>query len=389
MREIFCALDVGSERIKALVFEQKKGSFSLLSKKEKESDGVKNGIVTNVEKLVLRLQPLFSEIREEFKKDLKGVILALNGPHLFSMFSQGTVSVSRADQVVSPEDAERAVEEAKKLNISQNKKILEFFPFGFQIDGEGEVKNPVGLKGIKLEVRGVAVGYFLPYFKNLQEAILRCDLEILDVFAGPLASALAISTKKEKELGCVFLDLGAQTTSLSVFENDNLVYLSVLPLGSERITREIAIEFKVDYEVAKRIRLECGSSKQKAKTKPEEIWVEDEVFKISPKKIAKIVEKKFSEIFSQVLKELKLIQKEKLPGGIILTGGESENSGVLKIAKRKFNLPVKKGIIEIDPSLPANFSTCAGLVKMFQEQPILKEKSFFQKIKKIFQDILP
>lgn len=383
-KKVFCAIDLGSQTTKILFFEQKQDSFSLVSKKEIETEGVREGLVVNPEKLSLKLKNFFSHSKEELKSFSGEALVALNGTHLFSLLSKGTVSVSRADQIISQEDIERAIEEAKKVSLSFNKKVLDFFPFCFQIDGEEEVKNPLKLKGIKLDAKGIVVGCSLFYFENLKEAILNSGLEILDIFPGPVASSFAIFTKREKEIGCAFLDLGAQTTSLAIFEKENLVHLSVLPEGCEKITKEIALKLKIDFEVAKKIQKEFFLEKNHSLTElslPEPI-------KISPKKIAAIFERAIMEIFSLVAKELKKIQKEKLPGGIILLGGGSEIPQVLKLAKRKFNLPVKKGRIFFDPTLETKFATCAGLILLFQKTKP-KEKGFFKKIKEFIQGILP
>ncbi len=395
---IICGLDVGSQNIKILVAKREPNGLVAFNYQEAPSFGIRRGVVIHPEGVSQILRENFLKISQESKK-IESLYLNISGAHLFSMLSHGTIAVSRADQRISEEDVNRVLGAAQTFSLPSNKEIFNVIPQEFIIDGEKGVKEPVGLKGVRLEAEVLALGGFSPYLKNLTQAILDSGLQILDRTPSAVASGRACLTEKQKELGVAVLDIGAGTSDLAVFEEGDLIHLTVLPIGSANITNDIAIGLKTDIEIAERIKVEFGNCFLKSGPKKEKIKLEDqEALVFSPKELTNIIGARISEIFREINKELKKISKEKfLPAGIILTGGGAKLSGIAELAKKEFRLPTRlgkpKGItdLENDPSL----STVCGLVLLGQDLEEETGKSSFSaggmssKLKRIFKIFIP
>lgn len=391
-------LDIGTSKIKILVAGKEKEKLELISKFEENSEGVRRGVVIDVEKVSDILKNIFSKISQETGKKISSAYVNLGGSHLFSLPSRGLISVSRADQKISEEDIQRVLKEAQAISLGSNKEIFDVVPREFIIDGEKGIKEPLGLKGVRLEAEVLALGGFSPYLENLKEAILGSGLEILELIPSPIAAARAVLTERQKELGVCLLDIGAGTTSLAVFEEGVLIHLAVLPIGSSNITNDIAIGLKIDTEIAERVKIEYGSCLFKGKNLRQKIDIgEEEPLIFYQKFLTKIIEARVSEIFGEVNKELKKISKEKLlPAGIVLTGGGAKIPQIVELAKSKFHLHCRfgkpKGIS--GPADDPNLATVSGLVLLGsdfegEEKSFDFGKGFGSKIKKIFKIFLP
>jgi cell division protein FtsA len=232
--------------------------------------------------------------------------------------------------------------------------------------------------------------------ENLKKSLLNCGLEVFELIPSPIACAKAILTQKQKELGVCLLDLGAQTTSISVFEDGNLTFLSVLPIGSQEITNKIAIQMQIDPDLAERLKIEFGSCYFKGKNKREKIELEEgESLVFYPRSLARMIREGYSAIFDAVLRELKKASKErKLPAGIVLTGGGAKLPRLLELSKLKFKLNCRigkpKGILNLEED--PTFSVLAGLVLSAIEPEEEKEElkiGVLSKIKKFFRIFLP
>ena len=395
---VICGLDVGTQNIKILVASKEAEELMALGCQETPSFGVRRGVVINPSGLSQILRDHFLKINQEIKK-IDSLYLNIGGAHLFSMPSRGTIAVSRADQRISEEDVNRVLAAAQTFSLPSNKEIFDVIPREFVVDGERGVKEPVGLKGVRLEAEVLALGAFSPYLKNLTEAILDSGMQILDRIPSAVASARACLTEKQKELGVAILDIGAGTSDLAVFEEGELIHLAVLPIGSANITNDIAIGLKIDIDIAERIKIEFGSCFLRGGTKKEKIKIEDrETLTFSQKELTNIVGARIYEIFREINKELKKISKDKfLPAGIVLTGGGSKLPGMTELAKKEFRLPTKlgrpKGItnLENDPTL----SVVSGLILLGQDLEESTGKSSFStsgissKLKRIFKIFIP
>jgi len=401
---IITGLDIGTSTIKILVVEKKpkESELEVIFLAQEAAAGVRKGVVIGVEEVSDILAGFLEKIRRDNGLKIDSVFLNINGGHIFSVSSHGTVAVSRADQKISEEDIERVFQAAQTFSLPSNKEIFDVSPKEFIVDGQGGIKEVLGLKGVRLEADVLALGGFSPYLKNLTEATLNSDLQILDRVPSPIASARSVLTPRQKELGVALVDIGAGTTGLVVFEEGDLIHLVILPIGSANITNDIAIGLKTDIDIAERIKIEYGScslrgnNKKSVSRKKEKIEIgEDSPLVFSQKQLTNIIEPRVSEIFSQIYKELKKIGKEKLlPAGVVLTGGGAKLPKIAELAKKELKLPVKigkpQGISSLDdPAL----AVCGGLVLLGTDSAEGKTFEFGEgigtKIKKIFKIFIP
>lgn len=255
---LICGLDIGSQNIKILVAKRKPEGGEVFNYQEFPSSGIRRGVIIHPEEVSRILRENFLNTKREGQK-IDSLYLNIGGSHLFSMPSHGTIAVSRADQKISEEDIGRVLQAAQTINLPSNKEIFDVIPQEFIIDGEKGIKEPLGLKGVRLEAEVLVLGGFSPYLKNLTQTVLDSGWQISDMVPSSIASGRACLNEKQKELGVAILDIGAGTCDLAVFEEGDLIHLTVLPMGSANITNDIAIGLKTDIEIAERIKIEFGN----------------------------------------------------------------------------------------------------------------------------------
>lgn len=403
---IITGLDIGSGTIKLLSVSRKAGEkdFNILGYVKEASFGIRKGVVVDASKVAEIISSLVQRVKEETNQKIDNVYASIDGGHISCTCSHGLVSVSRADRKISEEDIDRVIQAAKTFSLPSNKEIIDIFPKEFIVDGEKGIKEVAGMEGVRLEADVLILYCFSPYLKNSSQAILNSGLEINDLIPAPLASARAVLTPREKELGVVVLDIGAGTTGMAAFEEGGLIDVAIFPIGSGHITNDIAICLKTDIDTAEKIKLEFGScrfssSKMKKFNKNErKIKIEgEEPLAFSQKMLTEIIEARVCEIFHLVNKELKKVSSQGLlPAGVVLTGGGAKMPGIRELAKKELKLPCRIGSprgflsLQEDPSL----STVCGLIMQETE---VEESGIYpssigiikDKVKKIFKIFIP
>jgi len=397
MKDLICVIDIGSFKIRMLVVSKDEEGLKAVFKSEENSQGVKKGVVVNVEKVSRILRNLFSLALKSLDRKISSAFVNLGGVHLFSVPTRALISVSRADQIVSEEDLNRVLQEARALSVGQNKEVFDLVIKSYILDGENIRKEPIGLRGTRLEVEALALGCSSHYLESLKKVLLNSEIDSFEIIPLPLIYQKSILNEKQKELGVCILDIGAQTVSVSIFEEGNLSHFFVLPIGAQEITNKIAIQMQIDPEVAERLKIEFGSCYFQGKNKREKIELEDGDYLIFyPRSLARIIREGYSMIFDLVLKELKKISKDKkLPAGIILTGGGAKMKKLVELAKAKFKLNCKigrpKGILNLeeDPAL----TTLLGLVFCSLEETKEEEgelkRNIISKLKRFLRLFVP
>jgi len=397
-------LDIGTGSIKGLTVLKKQDalSFEVLGRSEKFSLGIRKGVIVDPETVSKNIRWVLNQLENESGQKIQDVYVNLGGSHIFCTPSHGTVVVSRADQKISKEDIDRVLQSAQAFSLPLNKEIIEIFPKEFVVDGEGKIKQVEGMRGVKLEVDALALCAFTPYFNNLTKAVLNSNVQVGDVLPSALASAKAVLTPEQKELGVVLIDIGAGTTSLAIYQEGDLIHTAVFPVGSAHITQDIAIGLQTDIDVAEKIKKQFGTCilNGAGRNKKEKIFsAKNSSIVFSRKMLTKIIEARVSEIFNLVQKEIKKISPQLLlPAGVVLTGGGAKMPRIVELAKKNLKLPARRGTpqgfsaIEEDSSL----STVCGLVLEgadWSKEPYLSNfsagKGIFGKLKKVFKIFIP
>ncbi len=396
---LITALDIGSSCIKMMVVSKKIGEedFEVLAHAQQESAGVRRGVVSDPQRVAEIISSLKDQIEEEIGQRINDVYVNINGSHLSSIVSTGLISVSRADQKISEEDLDRVIQNSRTVSLSSNQEIIDIFPKGFIVDGGEKVKDPVGMKGLRLETEALIIYGFSPYIQNLTQAVSLAGFQINNIIPSYIASSQSVLSLREKELGVCVLDIGAATTNLAVFEEENLIHSAVFPVGSGNITNDLAICLKIDIDKAEKIKLDFQNSlngSAKSKKSESKIKIEDENGEeiiLSRKDLKEIVEARISEILDFAGKELKKISRYKnLPAGVVLTGGGANFPRVREMAKSILKLPARIGAPDFGFNFKQDlsFSTLCGLVLSGLEDEEEYSFGFGERFLKNFKKII-
>ena len=410
-RRIITGLDIGTSSIKILVTESHGNEWEVLCYNQIPSFGLRRGSVVNPEEAARSIGILLSEAEKSCGRAINSVFVNIGGSHLYVTPSDGLISISRADHIISQEDIDRVLLATKAINIPMNEEILDVFPEEFIIDDQKGIKHPLGLTGVRLQAKVILLCYFQQYFLNLTQAVWNAKLQIDNVVPSPLAASESVLSREQKEIGSAVLDIGHATTSLAVFEEGDLIHLAVFPLGSANITMDLAIGLRTEVVIADSIKKQHGTciiggdddKKDKSKNKIE-FGDKSHELSFTKKDLVDIIEPRASEILDLIQKELKKIGKqEQLPGGVVLTGGGAKLSKIRELAKERLKLPCKIGIPKGILGLPedSSLATVAGLVMgspKFESGagegvfPIFRGgfmKSWSSKIRRMFKVFIP
>lgn len=371
--EVITGLDVGSSKIRTVIGQiDEEGKPHIIGVGEAPSEGIRRGVVVDVEEAVSSISASLEKAERTSGIPVEHAYVNVGGNHLMSQSSKGVIAVSRADSEIGEDDVERVIEAASAVSIPANYEILHVIPRDFIVDSQEGIKDPVGMSGIRLEVETSIIEGAASYVKNLTKCVHRTGIDIDELVASPLAAASSVLNKRQKELGVVILDIGGGTTSLVVFEEGEMLDLAVLPVGGSHITNDLAIGLRTSIDVAEKVKLEYGSARSKDIDKKESIDLskisDAEEETVSRRRVADIVEARLSEIMSLADKELKKIDRsEKLPAGVVLSGGGSKMPGIVDLAKREMRLPAQVGFpmelhSPVDKVDDPSFATAVGLV---------------------------
>lgn len=366
-------LDIGTQNIRALQAKlNEAGELSIIGSSAVEAGGMRKGVIVDIEEAVSSLSAVLEKVERMTGVPLGEANISVGGNHMTSMESKGVIAVSRADGEISENDVVRVIDASQAISIPPNREIIHVIPKTFTLDGQTGIKDPVGMTGIRLEVETVIIHGALPFLKNLQKAIGQAGIEVDQFVLSPLAAATAVLKKRQKELGVVLVDLGAGTTSLAIYEENNLLHTAILPIGSTHITNDIAIGLRCTIETAEKVKVKFGSARASEVDRHEQINLSkldaEETAVISRQAVVEIIEARLEEIFEYINRELKAINRDgKLPAGVVLTGGGSKLPGIVDFAKKQLKLPASIGEIEnvtsvIDQVSDPAYATVAGLV---------------------------
>ncbi|OGY46122.1 MAG: cell division protein FtsA [Candidatus Buchananbacteria bacterium RIFCSPHIGHO2_02_FULL_45_11b] len=373
-QEIIAGLDIGSTAIRLAVGQRlgQEEKIHIIGSAEVPAEGISKGIVSSIEDAVSAITGCLEKAERMAGRPIESAWVGISGSHIISQESRGVVAVARSDGEISEDDVARAIEAARTVVTPPNYEILHVIPKGFIVDGQAGIKDPVGMTGVRLEVDTQIIQGLSSQIKNLTKAVYRPGLNIEDLVLSILATAEAVITSRQKELGVAVVNIGGSTTGLAVYEEGDIIHTAVLPVGSDHITSDIAIGLRIPIDAAEKIKLEYGSALPEGVGKREEIDVGELEGKesnfVSKKYIAEITEARVEEIFSKINNELKKIDRSgKLPAGAVLVGGGAKLNGLVEAAKKQLRLPASLGkplavTSAIDKVSDPAFATAIGLV---------------------------
>lgn len=387
--EIIAGLDIGSSAIRLALgqkMEGHEGGLHIIGVAECQANGISRGVITSMEDAVSSITACLDKAERMAGVPVEKVWVGISGSHIISQESRGVIAVAKPNGEITESDIERSIEAARAVATPPNYEILHVIPKSFTVDGQSGIRDPRGMTGIRLEVDTQIIQGLTSQIKNITKAIYRTRLEIEDLVMSILATSEAVLTSRQKQLGCIVINIGGSTTSLAVFEEGDVLHTAILPIGSDHITSDIAIGLRVNIDLAEKIKLEYGSALSKNISKRDEIDLgelsgSDSVF-ISRKYISEIIEARVEEIFTRVDEELKKIDKSgMLPAGAVLTGGGSRLDGIVEVAKTSLRLPANSGYpmgisSSVDKIHDVSYTTAVGLVLWGDQLSSHKNPSF-------------
>lgn len=376
----YVGLDIGSSTVRAVIAHEpgEDEILRIVGVGTTPAFGMRRGAVVDIEAVAKCANIALEHAERMAGHAAERVVVSVSGAEIACQQALGVVAVGRADGEVVSDDTERALAEVQaRLTMPLNREIIHVVPKDYRLDDLKNIKDPIGMRGVRLEMNALVVSGSASHLKNIHRALDAAGASATHVVVEPLASAEAVLSAKQKELGTVLVNLGGSTTSLAVFEDGDLLHLAVLPVGASHITNDIAIGLRTSIDVAEAVKLQYGSAQAKDISKKDEIDLalfdsQEEGF-VSRHHIAEIIEARLEEIFDFVNNELKAIGREGLlPGGAVLSGGGALLPGAVELAKEVLRLPVHVGYPKalggiLDEVDNPEFATVIGLVLYAQQ----------------------
>jgi len=345
---IIVGLDIGTTKVAALVGEiSDQGKLNVVGMGSHPSLGLKKGVVVDIESTVISIRRAVEAAENETGYKIRSVYAGIAGSHVRSMNSSGVVSIR--DGEVSRADVDRVIDSARAVEIPPDERILHVVPQEYTINSQSGVKEPLGMSGVRLEVRAHLVTCAVNAMQNIEKCIRRCGLEIEQLVLEQLASAEAVLTRDERELGVCLVDIGGGTTDIAIFTQDALQYTGVIPIAGDQVTSDIATALRTPRQNADELKIRHGSALVQQLAQPEDTIEVPSVGERAPRELslqnlAEVVEPRYEELFSLIQQQLANSGMENLlAAGIVLTGGSSRIPGAVELGEEVLHEPVRIG----------------------------------------------
>ncbi len=379
----FFGLDIGTSMVRCVV-----GSLDLTSEEPKVSVvghgsaanlGMRKGLIVHLEDVASAINQAVSETERLTGVPIRQATVNVNGAHINGVDSKGVVAISTANKEITLEDKLRAEDAATIMQIPANREIIQVFPKNYGVDGHDNIKDPIGMQGVRLEVDTHIVTVATPNIKSLDAVLEKSHIHATHHTVSGLAAAEAVLSRKQKEAGTLVLDIGASTTNLAVIEDGEVQYVAVIPLGGINITNDLAIGLKTDLDIAEAVKVQHAALADAVKDGKVSVEHERRNHVFNASEVNLIVEARVEELLEFVDKELKKIHRSrKLPGGVVIVGGTARLPGIAAFAREKLELPARLGSIGnvegiIDDVKGPEYVTAVGLMQLdmlFAEQMI-------------------
>ena len=371
MKPMVVGLDIGTSKVVAMVAELgDDGQLQVVGIGAQESRGLKRGIIANIESTVLSIKRAIEEAELMADCKINAVTVSMGGNHISSMNSHGIVAIQAGE--VSELDLERVIDAARAVALPSGQKILHILPQEYVIDGQEGIQDPLGMAGVRLEVKVHIVTCALNVSQNIVKCVSRCDLNLDDIVLNALASSYAVLTDDEKELGVCLVDMGGGTIDVAVFTAGAIRHTAVIPVAGDQVTNDIAMALRTPTVHAEDVKVRYACALAQLTDLLESIKVpsvgDRPARDLSRQALADVVQPRYEELYILVQAELRRSGYEELiAAGMVLTGGTAQMEGAVELAEEIFHMPVRlakphkaqgpSGLLD-NPT----YSTCVGLL---------------------------
>jgi len=350
--QIISAIDIGTTKITTLIasLSEESDKINIIGVASQPAKGLRKSQIVDIEETIEAITQSVEAAERMAGYSISSSLASISGSHIESINSKGVVAVAEPEGEISDHDVSRVIEAARAVSLPSSREILHVIPRDFKVDSQEGVKDPVGMSGIRLEAEAHIITGSSTAIRNISKCVSEIGVEIDSLGFSGLASAEAVLTSTEKELGVVSIDLGGGSTSVTVFVEGALSYSSVLPVGAKNITNDLAIGLRVSLETAEKIKLALSKlSKDKDDDEDElnakKLGLAEEVGKLSKKTLIEgIIRPRLNEIFIMIGEELKKSGfAAATPAGVVVTGGGALTVGLETSCKRSLSLPIRIG----------------------------------------------
>ena len=372
--DLIVGLDVGTTKIAACAGRISEGGLEVVAVSSAPTTGVRKGMITDIEDAVSAIGTVLEQLEHQAAAPISSVVAGTGGVEVTTLESNGVVAVARPDGEISSDDTNRVLEAARSVTLPANREVLHVLPKFYTTDHDPRVHNPVGTSSIRLEVTTELVLISSLALRNLERAVAQTNLQLTDIVFSPLATATAVLSKKQLEIGVLLMDIGAATTDLAVFEEGQLIHAAVIPIGSQHLTNDIAIGVRTTLEIAEQLKRTVGTAlsnnvKASEVVRLSEFDAEDHDT-VKRRELADIIQARLDELYGKVNAELRALDRDgRLPAGVVLTGNGARLADLVDYTKAALKLPATLGRTKVELPIPSvdtegapDYTTSAGLL---------------------------
>lgn len=382
-------LDVGTENVRAVIASvNKEGKIAIVGYNEGKSAGMRKGIPANLAGPAGAIDKMLGDAERMGGYDVRNAYVSINGSTVISTNTEGMIAVGTVEHEIDGEDLDRVEDVAVSGRIPANRDVLDVIPLEYALDGQGGIKDPLGMSGARLEIRACVISALSPNCENLKKATATADVRADRLIPSAVAAAKAVLNERQKENGVAVVDLGAATTSVAIYEEGDLQYVGVIPAGSNNITNDLAIVLAIDPELAEEIKVRFVTGDFDTDKSPAIKVGKNNERTFDRKEVEEVVKARLDEIFGEVRKKLKAAKyDQRLPEGIILVGGGAKMRDIDLFAKKALEASVKIGIPTgldgvADAVEKPEFATAIGLAMIAAEENSIEPQTVKKSAKK-------
>lgn len=340
----FTGLDIGTNSIKVLVAELRNGELNVIGVSNAKSKGVKDGIIVDIEAAATAIKSAISQAEEKAGISIKSVNVGLPGNLLQVEPTQGMIPVTSDTKEITDQDVENVVKSALTKSMTPDREVITFIPEEFIVDGFQGIRDPRGMMGVRLEMRGLLYTGPRTILHNLRKTVERSGVQVENIIISPLALVRSVLNEGEREFGATVIDMGAGQTTVATIRNQELQFTNILQEGGDYVTKDISKVLKTSQKLAEGLKLNYGEAYPSLASKETfqvEVIGEVEPVEVTESYLAEIISARIKHIFEQIKQELERRHLLDLPGGIVLIGGNAILPGIVELAQEVFGVGVK------------------------------------------------
>jgi len=351
--QLVVGLDVGTTKVACLIASVVDDLIEIIGVGVAPSRGLEKGVVVDIGRTIQSIRKAVEEAENMADVKVREAYVGIAGKHIRSINNSAIISITRSDRIITPEDVRRVIEAAKAIPVSPDLQIIHIIPRQYIVDGQEGITDPVGMTGTRLEADVHIVLGSVTAVHNLVRCVEAVGIAVKQIVLEPLASAMAVLSSAEKELGVMLVDCGGGTTDISVFRGGDIWFAKTIPIAGEHITNDITVGLQTPIEEAERIKKLYGTCLVDSVGDDEKIEIAtlggEGTRQVPRKRLAKIIEPRVEEILDLAMQEVEDAgYRDLIPAGMVLTGGTSLLHGIVEFAQRRYGIPVRRGSVPKD-----------------------------------------